>query len=197
MHRVNKPVAAIHPELEAELKEEIAKIEPKVAQGTVTVDEANHLHSLEARAHGHTEKGGITSLAQSVAAKRERQLSLSSGSTLPSTSRSRSNSTAYTSQQQSHDGREINQPKAEYATKPKTEQGTGGHPQPSISEDRRKQALSNSSNVAPYTATKEEFKQRQEQSQHEKVVNLKIAEMTMGPKGKNEPNDTTTDDVVV
>jgi hypothetical protein len=61
-------------------------MEPKVEQGTVTKAEADHLHSLEARAHGHTEKGGLTAVAQSVAAKRERQHSLSedrSGSSNP------------------------------------------------------------------------------------------------------------------
>jgi hypothetical protein len=68
---------APHPELEAELQEEFARIVPKVEQGTVTKEEADHLHSLEARAHGHTEKGGLTAVAQSVAAKRERALSLS------------------------------------------------------------------------------------------------------------------------
>ncbi|KAF2187035.1 hypothetical protein K469DRAFT_570863, partial [Zopfia rhizophila CBS 207.26] len=60
-----------HPELEAELQHEYAKIEPKVEQGTVTKAEADRLHSLEARAHGHTEKGGLTAHAQSVVAKRE------------------------------------------------------------------------------------------------------------------------------
>ncbi|KAF1951852.1 hypothetical protein CC80DRAFT_187655 [Byssothecium circinans] len=68
---------APHPELEAELQAECAKIQPKVELGTVTKAEADRLHSLEARAHGHTEKGGLTSVAQSVAAKRERTLSLS------------------------------------------------------------------------------------------------------------------------
>ncbi|KAJ4287950.1 hypothetical protein N0V90_011965 [Kalmusia sp. IMI 367209] len=68
---------APNPELEAELQAEFAKIEPKIEQGTVTKAEADHLHSLEARAHGHTEKGGVTAVAQSVAAKRERALSLS------------------------------------------------------------------------------------------------------------------------
>jgi hypothetical protein len=105
-----------HPELEAELQQEIAKIEPKVAEGTVTAEEANHLHSLEARAHGHTERGGITSIAQSVAAKRERQLSLSSGSS-PGNGRSRASSKALTPE-------ENNVPRAEEATKPKVEQGT-------------------------------------------------------------------------
>lgn len=68
---------APHPELEAELREEFARIVPKVEQGIVTKEEADHLHSLEARAHGHTEKGGLTAAAQSVAAKRDRALSLS------------------------------------------------------------------------------------------------------------------------
>jgi hypothetical protein len=97
---------APHPELEAQLQEEIAKIEPKVVEGTVTIEEANHLHSLEARAHGHTEKGGITSIAQSVAAKRERQLSLSSGSSSTG-SRSRANSKT-SPQEQSHRDKEAN-----------------------------------------------------------------------------------------
>jgi hypothetical protein len=68
---------APHPELESELQEEYARIEPKVEQGIVTQAEADRLHSLEARAHGHTEKGGLAAVAQSVAAKRERALSLS------------------------------------------------------------------------------------------------------------------------
>lgn len=46
----------------------------------MTFEEANHLHSLEARAHGHTEKGGLTAKAQSVATKRERQASISEAS---------------------------------------------------------------------------------------------------------------------
>ncbi|KAF2855402.1 hypothetical protein T440DRAFT_153776 [Plenodomus tracheiphilus IPT5] len=69
-----------HPEVEIELQEELAKVERKIEQGTVTKAEADRLHSLEARAHGHTEKGGITATAQSVAAKRERQLSLGAAS---------------------------------------------------------------------------------------------------------------------
>lgn len=54
---------ASHPELEEELQQEIAKIEPKVESGTVTKEEANHLRSLEARAYEHTEKGGVTAYA--------------------------------------------------------------------------------------------------------------------------------------
>jgi hypothetical protein len=68
---------APNPELEDDFQKELARIEPKIEQGTVTKAEADHLHSLEARAHGHTEKGGVTAKAQSVAAKRERALSLS------------------------------------------------------------------------------------------------------------------------
>jgi hypothetical protein len=68
---------APNPELEDVLQKELARIEPKIEQGTVTKAEADHLHSLETRAHGHTEKGGVTAKAQSVAARRERALSLS------------------------------------------------------------------------------------------------------------------------
>ncbi|KAF1996727.1 hypothetical protein P154DRAFT_623056 [Amniculicola lignicola CBS 123094] len=81
--KMQKAVGAqknLHPELEDELRLEFAKIEPKIEEGTVTKAEADHLHSLEARAHGHTEKGGLTAIAQSVVAKRERQASLSEGS---------------------------------------------------------------------------------------------------------------------
>ncbi|KAL5408620.1 hypothetical protein PMIN04_011343 [Paraphaeosphaeria minitans] len=67
---------AIQPELEPELQKELARIKPKIEEGT-TKTEADYLHSLEARAHGHTEKGGLTAKAQSIAAKRERALSLS------------------------------------------------------------------------------------------------------------------------
>lgn len=73
---------AAHPEVEAELEEETARIGCKIVAGTVTKAEADHLHSLEARAHGHTEKGGVTATAQSIAAKRENQSSLSGGRNL-------------------------------------------------------------------------------------------------------------------
>ena len=79
---------APQPELENELQQECAKIAPKIEQGSVTKAEADHLHSLEARAHGHTEKGGLTAIAQSVAAKRERALSLSDGTNAVATSSS-------------------------------------------------------------------------------------------------------------
>lgn len=90
---------APHPELEAELQQEYAKIVPKVERGVVTKAEADHLHSLEARAHGHTERGGFTAAAQSVA-KRDRQPSISNTS---SCERSRNNSRAFTPPTQSHD----------------------------------------------------------------------------------------------
>ncbi|KAF1944152.1 hypothetical protein EJ02DRAFT_452759 [Clathrospora elynae] len=117
---------APHPEVEAELQEEIARIEPKISRGTVTKAEADRLHSLEARAHGHTEKGGIAAAAQSAVAKRERQLSLSSGSgSSPNSGRSRANSRTFTSpKQQSRQDKEDNLHQAEAAIKPKIEQGT-------------------------------------------------------------------------
>lgn len=90
---------APHPELEAELQQEYARIVPKVERGVVTKEEADHLHSLEARAHGHTERGGLTAIAQSVAARRERRCSVSSGGSSP---RSRENSRTFTASRQAH-----------------------------------------------------------------------------------------------
>ncbi|KAK7183497.1 hypothetical protein DPSP01_008497 [Paraphaeosphaeria sporulosa] len=78
--KMQQAIGAAHapqPELEPELQKELARIKPKIEEGTVTKAEADNLHSLEARAHGHTEKGGLTAKAQSIAAKRERALSLS------------------------------------------------------------------------------------------------------------------------
>ncbi|KAB2106673.1 hypothetical protein AG0111_0g4886 [Alternaria gaisen] len=116
---------APHPEVEAELQEEIAKIEHKIAQGTVTKTEADRLHSLEARVHDHTEKGGIAAAAQSVVAKRERQLSLSSGSgsvSSPIYGRSRANSRNFTSPQQQFCQERLNEfHHADMAIRPKTE----------------------------------------------------------------------------
>ncbi|KAI5376149.1 hypothetical protein J4E82_005144 [Alternaria postmessia] len=116
---------APHPEVEAELQEEIAKIEHKIAQGTVNKTEADRLHSLEARAHGHTEKGGIAAAAQSVVAKRERQLSLSSCSgsvSSPIYGRSRANSRNFTSPQQQFCQERLNEfHHADMAIRPKTE----------------------------------------------------------------------------
>ncbi|CAN9195027.1 unnamed protein product [Alternaria alternata] len=112
-------------EVEAELQEEIAKIEHKIAQGTVNKTEADRLHSLEARAHGHTEKGGIAAAAQSVVAKRERQLSLSSCSgsvSSPIYGRSHANSRNFTSPQQQFCQERLNEfHHADMAIRPKTE----------------------------------------------------------------------------
>jgi hypothetical protein len=110
---------APHPELEAELQEEFARIVPKVEQGTVTREEADHLHSLEARAHGHTEKGGLTAAAQSVAAKRERALSLSD------------NTNANRAEQQSAADKETNLKMAELTISPKV----GNEPEAITKED--------------------------------------------------------------
>lgn len=190
---------APHPELEAQLREEIAKIEPKVAEGTVTIEEANHLHSLEARAHGHTEKGGITSIAQSVAAKRGRQLSLSSGSG-SSSNRSRANSKTFTPQDQSHLDKESNLKKAEDATKPKIEQGTAseedakpidsrgtrahGHAEKgglaasaqSVAAKKRQDSLSNQTNLTPEA--------RKDLAKHEREISQKPADLSVGSQVK-------------
>ncbi|KAF1912253.1 hypothetical protein BDU57DRAFT_504737 [Ampelomyces quisqualis] len=193
---------APHPELESELRQEIAKIEPKVVEGTVTIEEANHLHSLEARAHGHTEKGGITSIAQSVAAKRERQLSLSSGSS-PVSSRSRANSKTFSPQEQSHRDREINLQKVKEVIKPKIELATvtgseanllysrearvrgqtemGGltaSAQPVVSQ-KRHDSLSDHTNASAQGSAEEQF-------QRDREVNLKLAEMSLESNNKNE-----------
>ena len=198
--------SAPHPELEAELQEEIAKIEPKVAQGIVTKAEADHLHSLEARAHGHTEKGGITAIAQSVAAKRERQMSLSNGSS-PSSGRSRANSKTFavSSQEQSHRDKEANLHQAEDTVMPKIEQGTvtradadllhsrearaHGHTDKgglaataqSLTSKKRTESLSDRSNVSPH-ASETEHERRKDESHHDKEINLKMAELAMEPK---------------
>lgn len=84
---------APHPELEAELQQEYAKIVLRVERGTVTKAEADRLHSLEARAHGHTERGGLTAIAQSVAARCDRRSSICSTSGIV---RSRANSRTFT-----------------------------------------------------------------------------------------------------
>jgi hypothetical protein len=145
MQRAVGHTNAPHPELENEFREQICKIEPKVAEGTVTIEEANHLHSLEARAHGHTERGGITSLAQSVAAKRERQLSLSSGSS-PISNRSRAGSKTFSSHEL---WRRDDAPPAEKGSSSKIEQGTA---QPVIS-NKRHEALSDWTNVSNRSST--------------------------------------------
>lgn len=182
---------------EAEFQEEIAKIEPKIAQGTVTKAEADHLHSLEARAHGHTEKGGITAAAQSVVAKRERKLSLSSGSgTVSSQKRS-----SMSPQQKSRHDREENLRKAEDDFKTKVEEGDvnkaeadhlhsledrahghtkkGGMAASAQSVSARRN--SNSGHRRPRTSSHGALSP-QEQSHHDKEENLHRAEVAIRPK---------------
>lgn len=167
MQRAVGHTNAPHPELEDELREEIAKIEPKVAEGTVTIEEANHLHSLEARAHGHTERGGITSLAQSVAAKRERQLSLSNGSS-PINNRSRANSKTFSSAHQAENNPNV-----------KLEQGTI---QP-FTAKKREESLSDQTNSL-YGCSTDDLKQGKGQAQHDREVTTKLAEMSLDTESK-------------
>jgi hypothetical protein len=212
MQRAVGHTNAPHPELETQLKEEIAKIEPKVAKGTVTIEEANRLHSLEARAHGHTERGGITSIAQSVAAKRERQISLSSGSSPPN-NRSRANSKAFTPGEQPHRDKEANLHVAQDAIKPKIEQGTATEADAkllqfrearahgdlekgsmtasaqSIAPKKRQDSFSDKTNIST-----DESKQHKEQSHHDREVNIKLAEVSLEPKLEKEPEKVTKED---
>jgi hypothetical protein len=213
MQRAVGHTNAPHPELETELQEEIAKIEPKVAEGTVTVEEANRLHSLEARAHGHTERGGITSIAQSVAAKRERQLSLSSGSSPPN-NRSRANSKAFNPEEQSRRDKETNLHAVQDAIELKIEQSTAtegdanrlhsletrAHKKTekgsmtafarSLVSKKRQDSLSDKTNVS-FT---EELKQRKEHSQHDHEINLKLTEVSLEPKLEKEPEKLAKED---
>ncbi|OCK80974.1 hypothetical protein K432DRAFT_381733 [Lepidopterella palustris CBS 459.81] len=112
------PAAVPHPDLEEEFQKEIAKIEPKVEQGTVTKEEADRLHSLESRAHGHTEKGGVTAQAQSVAAKRSRGLSISASHNTTTSNISVAVSRAH-SAGQPHQGKETNLGNAAAGIQPK------------------------------------------------------------------------------
>ncbi|KZM22168.1 uncharacterized protein EKO05_0002081 [Ascochyta rabiei] len=112
---------APHPELEAELQQEYAKIVPKVERGIVTKAEADHLHSLEARAHGHTERGGLTAIAQSVAARHERRGSVSSST---GNVRSRASSRTFMPHEQPYYDTEVNPSKVE-AEEPRTQNSAG------------------------------------------------------------------------
>ncbi|KAL6711942.1 hypothetical protein ACN47E_002985 [Coniothyrium glycines] len=196
---------APHPEVEAELHEEAAKIEPKIAQGTVTKAEADHLHSLEARAHGHTEKGGVASKAQSVAAKRERQLSLSNGSS-PLSGRSRANSRNFSlPHEQSRHDKEETLHRAEITIMPKIEQGTVTQADANVLQLREMRAhgyIEKGSSLATAQAvagrkrqdtlsersnnslTEADYERRKEQSQHDKELTLSIADMVVEPKIK-------------
>ena len=112
---------ASHPELEEELQD-IAKIEPKVESGTVTKEEASHLRSLEARAHGHTEKGGVTAHAQSVATKKARSVSISTAKdTLISASNIQGHAGRFDPAEQSHEAKEVNFENVVAAIKPELE----------------------------------------------------------------------------
>ncbi|KAJ4362817.1 hypothetical protein N0V95_001191 [Ascochyta clinopodiicola] len=114
-------INAPHPELEAELQQEYAKIVPKVERGIVTKAEADHLHSLEARAHGHTERGGLTAMAQSVAARHERRASISSST---GNVRSRTSSRTFTPHEQPFYDTEVNLFNAE-VKKPRAQSSAG------------------------------------------------------------------------
>ncbi|KAG9188777.1 hypothetical protein G6011_07482 [Alternaria panax] len=192
---------APHPEVEAELQEEIAKIEPKIAQGTVTKAEADHLHSLEARAHGHTEKGGIAAAAQSVAARRERRLSLSSGSgsiSSPISGRSRANSRNFTSPQQHSRQERLNEfHHAEMAARPKMESSTATKPDSdhphsldvhAISGTERNSIPARRESVtssARPRANSKSVSSPEEQSRHNKDENLRNTEAFFKPKIEN------------
>ncbi|KAF2132598.1 hypothetical protein P153DRAFT_420568 [Dothidotthia symphoricarpi CBS 119687] len=186
MQRAVGQHTAPQPELEPQLREAYARIEPKIEQGTVTKAEADHLHSLEARAHGHTEKGGLTAIAQSVVAKRERQLSLSSGST---NGRSRASSKSLTPQEQSRHDKETSLHKTEAAVKPKIEHGTVTQADTdvlrsqSLASTKRQQTLSDQSNAS--RVSQEEYERRKE---HGKDFNSKMAELVMEPKAHKREN---------
>ncbi|EMD63302.1 hypothetical protein COCSADRAFT_93075 [Bipolaris sorokiniana ND90Pr] len=194
-----------HPEVEGELQEEIVKIEPKIAQGTVTKAEADRLHSLEARAHGHTEKGGITAAAQSVVARRERQLSLSGGpeALQPSGSEQlQANKEGFKSpEQQSQYDKEGNLLQAADAVKDKIEEGTVTKAEASHLQSLKSRAHgdtfkgfiaataqstaarreSNASDARPCADSKNTLSP-QEQPHHDKEENLRQVELAIRPK---------------
>lgn len=205
MQKVIGHTNAPHPEVEAELQEEIAKVEPKIAQGTVTKAEADHLHSLEVRAHGHTEKGGITATAQSIVAKRERQLSLSGDSKAvlhPNSEQSHSkNKVTMSPEQQSQHDRENNLLRAKDDVKDKIEDGTvtqadADHLRSlesrahettmkgdvtAIAQSTAARRDSNASDPRPRANSKSTLSP-EEQSHHNKEENLRQAEVAIRPK---------------
>jgi hypothetical protein len=205
MQKILGPINVPNPEVEAELQKEITKIEPKIAQGTVTKAEADRLHSLESRAHGHTEKGGITAAAQSVVAKRERQLSLSDSSGAFGSSnseQSRPNDGSFTShEQQSQHDREENLLQAKDSVKAKIEEGTvtkaeaaklqslesrahGGAMKGGIAATAQSTAAKhdvNASDATPPTNGKNTLSP-QEQSHSDKEENIHQAEVAIKPK---------------
>jgi hypothetical protein len=171
-------IVAPHPELESELQEEYQKVEAKVAEGTVTKAEADHLHSLEARCHGHTEKGGLTSLAQSVAAKRERQLSDASnqqGHMQPSAGSATSPS------EQSRKDKEAVLHKTEDALRPKIE----NEPDHITKEDA---AILERRERRAHGVIPADSLAAQAQSLADNNANLHEVEVTLRPKIENEPD---------
>lgn len=201
---------APHPELEAELQQEYAKIEPKVEQGTVTKAEADHLHSLEARAHGHTEKGGLTAIAQSVVAKRERQSSLSNGSNNLGASNNQdgtedqgdfnnqgtsngqgtSNNQVLTPEEQSHKDREDNFRKVQFAVNEKMEH----EPRAVTKEDA---ALLESRERRAHGVMEKGSLTTETQSLADKNANLQQVEVAVRPKAEQEPDKITKEDAVL
>ena len=177
---------APHPELEAELQQEYAKVEEHLKEGTVTKAEADHLHSLEARCHGHTEKGGLTSLAQSVAAKRERQHSDASNKQ----GHSRTPSLTLTPAEQSRKDKETALHKTQDAIRVKLETD----PEHITKEDaalleRRERRAHGAIPLGSLTA--------EVQSLADKNANLHQAEATIHPKLENEPENVTKEDAAL
>lgn len=168
MQRAIGHTNAPHPELEAELQQEYAKIVPRVERGIVTKDEADHLHSLEARAHGHTERGGIAAIAQSVAAKRERQAPISSVS---DNNRSRANSRTFTPPKQSQRTTGADLFRAELE-KPRADDTT-----------RRYQSLSDSTNT-----TRASIEDLRKQSS----MNSRLAGLSVHDEGKKDTSKSST-----
>ncbi len=196
---------APNPDLETEFQKESVKIEPKVAKGTVTKAEADHLHSLEARAHGHTEKGGITAMAQSVVAKRERKMSLSNDAH-PSRDSGKAQNIGQphvlTLEEQSRHDKEANLHQAEVSIKPRIEHGTVTQAEADFLQSRearahgqiekggvaasaqslvfkkREATLSDRSNVSGGNS-ETDHGHGKEQSQHEKDLNLKVSKLAI------------------
>lgn len=148
MQRAIGHTNASHPELEAELQQLYAKIVPKVELGVVTKAEADHLHSLEARTHGHTERGGLAAIAQSVAARRERQVSKGNSSGKVQT---HNNSRTFTPRKQPYHSAEIDFPRTE------AEEGSTSLMTLSTTSKRHHQSLSKATN-ATRTSTQEHGK---------------------------------------
>ncbi|KAH8733031.1 hypothetical protein GQ44DRAFT_601333 [Phaeosphaeriaceae sp. PMI808] len=171
---------APQPELDAESQEEVTRIEPKVAQGTITNEEASHLHLIEARAHGHTEKGGIASIA------------LSNGS-IPTTNRTRAKSATAMHLEQPHQKEEGNS------------HSFGGHTKAQVQQDTVAET-GESGDLAPskqsaFSKTLEESLSdwtkisngSTKQPQPDSNMSVKLAELTLEPKTKTKPEHAKQD----